>query len=115
MRPLLLRCALLLIVSTASAAAAIAESQHRPWPKSCAEAVARLSRELPPDERRRLAAMPEDKLILLHHGFGTHIRNSLGLWQGNRDLAFDCTKQRAAHPDEASMAIIRALWQSLQR
>ncbi|QDC09377.1 hypothetical protein FHY55_09020 [Oceanicola sp. D3] len=84
------------------------------WPATCAEAVARLTFELPAEERRRLAAMPEQNLPLLHHGYGTHIRNSFGLWLGNIALARDCTGAALPHPDEASMAIIRALWLSLQ-
>ena len=50
-----------------------------------------------------------DDLILFHHGCGTYIRNRYNLW-GNQALVKATGKE---HPDDASMVIIKAVWQSL--
>ena len=54
----------------------------------------------------------KNKLIFYHHGWGTGIRNSLGLWGTNEALLKDTGK---AHPDDASMVIIEAVWEKLQK
>jgi hypothetical protein len=75
--------------------------------------VADLSKNLDAANKKKLAVMKEDELILLHHGFGTGIRNHYGLWKGNDALRRDACGE--CHPDDASMVIIKALWRSLQR
>ena len=84
------------------------------WPTTCESAVARLTAQLPQSEKENLAAMKRDDLILLHHGFGTGIRNEFGLWGGNLALAQSCSGKRNVHPDDVSMIIIERLWDSLQ-
>src|SRR5262245_49877564 len=75
-------------------------------PGTVVEAVDVLYGWLSADERHSLAYKSEGELILLHHGFGTGIRNSLGLWAGNDALLRDCG---GGHPDDCSMRIIEAL------
>lgn len=84
------------------------------WPATCDDAVARLSDDLPQSEKVNLAAMSKDDLILLHHGFGTGIRNEFGLWGGNFALIESCTGSPSAHPDDVSVIIIERFWESLQ-
>jgi len=60
----------------------------------------------------RLGHRPEEQLIRFHHGWGTGIRNEFGLWKGNKELLADC---HAEHPDDASMVIIQAVWERLQK
>ena len=52
----------------------------------------------------------EDDLVLFHHGWGTGIRNHYNLWR-NKALVDDTG---AEHPDDASMVIIKAVWQALR-
>ena len=63
-------------------------------------------------DKQTVRDTPKDKLILFHHGWGSGIRNSFGLWRGNRALMEDC---KAKHPDDASMVIIEAVWARLQK
>jgi hypothetical protein len=63
-------------------------------------------------DKARLRDTKKEDLILFHHGWGTGIRNGFGLWGDNTNLMTDC---RAQHPDDASMVIIEAVWQSLQK
>ncbi len=62
------------------------------------------------EDLRAITAMAESELILLHHGYGTGIRNR---WiHGNRDpeLIQYFRGIGINEPDEASMVIIEALW-----
>jgi hypothetical protein len=52
-------------------------------------------------------------LIMYHHGWGTGIRNSLGLWQGNTELLKSACGSEQCHPDDASMEIIYGVWNKL--
>ena len=84
------------------------------WPTTCDSAVARLTAQLPQLEKENLAGMKRDDLILLHHGFGTGIRNEFGLWGGNLALAQSCSGKQNVDPDAVSMIITERLWDSLQ-
>jgi hypothetical protein len=70
----------------------------------------------------------EDKCIPLHHTYGRHIRNYYKLWDKNNPLTKAWFDARAAgseehmdrgvdchpeHPDQLSMAIIKAIWRSI--
>lgn len=83
------------------------------YPKTVAESVDRLMEMLTEEELKKIAAMKEDDLILLHMGLGTHIRNSFGLWADNKELLGDCGGG-FIHPDSASSVIIKALWEKLK-
>ena len=68
-------------------------------------------RELTTGKREELAALAEDELDGLFTPFGATIRNSLGLWTGNRELLEDAGADDA---DTASQVIMHALWQRLR-
>jgi hypothetical protein len=67
---------------------------------------------IPEKKRETIAAMLEDDLIDFHLGLGLWIRNAFGLWKEDSKL-LEATGER--DPDDAALAIIRALWQSLRR
>lgn len=91
------------------------------------EIVDDLLAKLEADDRAALLEIgAERKLISLHHGFGTHIRNSYGLWTdspltkrwredpSSHDIQDGCDCS-ADHPDSVSMKIIEALWIKLAK
>jgi hypothetical protein len=84
------------------------------WPKTLDAAVTVAIQQLPPAEQARLKAMKREDLIRLHHGYGTGLRNYLGLWRGNKDLIVSACGH-PCHPDDASMKIIEAIWDKLQK
>lgn len=92
--------------------AAKLEEEKKTWPKTVDEAVTRILSTMPAEDRKTVRETPKDKLIMFHHGWGTGIRNSFGLWRGNEALMKDC---KADHPDDASMVIIEAVWARLQK
>jgi len=58
-----------------------------------------------PGDKQVFANMAEGEVIRLHHGFGTGIRNTYGLWHEHR-----WGEASTEHPDDVSMRIIRRLW-----
>ena len=87
------------------------EKQSKPWPKTVKEAVAQILSEVTEKDKETVRNTKKEDLIKFHHGWGTGIRNDMGLWQGNKDLMKDT---KASHPDDASMVIIEAVWNELQ-
>ncbi|HNU50208.1 MAG TPA: hypothetical protein PKJ98_04735 [Verrucomicrobiota bacterium] len=85
---------------------------QEPWPQTVEEAVTRIVSRLSPANKEQVRATPKRDLTRFHHGWGTGIRNEFGLWAGNQVLLDDC---RRSHPDSASMVIIEAVWERLQR
>lgn len=81
------------------------------WPRTVSEAVETILGEMKPTDKRLVRDTPEEELIQFHHGWGTGIRNSMGLWADNTELLKDTGK---SHPDDASMVIIRAVWKELR-
>lgn len=80
-------------------------------------------------DKKQIAAMKKDELAALHHGFGTQIRNSYGLWAGNplteqwrinpasRTIVMQGGVEidmSPHHPDTMSMSIIEELWSRIQ-
>ncbi len=87
------------------------------WPVTCEGAVSDTLKRLSSESRVTIRDTPRDKLIRYHHGWGTGIRNRLGLWRGNIALVDSCLARRPnaqRHPDEVSMIIIEAVWEKLQ-
>ncbi len=83
------------------------------WPETIEAATQTIISLLPEKDRLLIKATKKEDLILYHHGWGTGIRNSLGLWRGNQKLLLSaCGKP--CHPDDASMKIIEAVWENLQ-
>ena len=75
-----------------------------------AEVVEDILETLDPDDKANLKDTPEDELILLHHGWGTYLRNYYRMWH-NEKLLQDIGKD---HADDASAVIIREVWTRLQ-
>ncbi len=65
---------------------------------------------LDPESLDMLRTMPKDDLVQYHHGWGTDIRNVYGLWGGNPELMASCGRR---HPDDCSMVIMEAVWDSV--
>lgn len=77
------------------------------WPRSLEAAATLLAESLPLEERKKLAAMPASTLDMLNSStLGATARKRCGLWHGNPELLAACN---ALNPEEASLAIIRAL------
>jgi hypothetical protein len=81
-------------------------------PTTVAEAIQHLLSLLDEENRAALKAIPRNRLIQLHHGYGTGIRNSLGLWGQNKALRSD-PEIAHMHPDDASIYIIEQMWDFL--
>jgi len=82
------------------------------WPSTLDQAVARIIEGMDDTDKKLLRDTKKEDLILVHHGWGTGIRNEFGLWRGNTNLLSDC---HAEHPDDASMVVIKAVWERLQK
>ena len=82
------------------------------WPKTVDEAVTRLVTTMSDAEKIEVRDKKKTDLIEYHLNWGMGIRNEFGLRKGNTDLMADCHTQE---PDEASMVIIEAVWQKLQK
>ena len=54
---------------------------------------------------------PED-LYQYHFGWGTGIRNHYGMWKEKSELVLDICGE-GCHPDDASMFVIRGVWNKL--
>jgi hypothetical protein len=83
-----------------------------PLPTTVAEAVDYLLARLDQANRDALRSMKRDDLISLHHGYGTGIRNSLGLW-GQSPIRQD-PEVAGWFPDDISQHIIERMWEKLQ-
>jgi len=82
------------------------------WPKTVDEAVTRLVASLSDKDKIEVRDTPKKELWRFHSYWGMGIRNEFGLWRGNTNLMADCHTQE---PDDASMIIIEAVWQKLQK
>lgn len=99
----------------------------KPLPHTISDALECLLLILTQAQKDDIAGIPESDLIDLHFGLGIRIRREFGLWEkANPDLLLDCQRIRfpgrfgmperliVIHPDDASMVIIRALWERLR-
>ena len=82
------------------------------WPKTLDEAVKICLLTLTPQQKELIKNTPREELTLFHSGWALNMRNEFGLWQSNKELLKSCG---AIHPDEASMAIVEAVWDRLKR
>jgi len=64
------------------------------------------------DSKQRLLSIPKADLTQFHHGWGTGIRNELGLWGTNEALLTDCGSSQM-HADDASSVVMEAVWNKL--
>jgi hypothetical protein len=93
-------------------------ANENPYPRTVDEAVERLLANISLNDEILLATMPEDDLTDFHFSLGHHIRNEFGLWSGNDALLESCrisSGNENLHVDDASMVIIKALWEKLKR
>ncbi len=86
-------------------------NNKRDYPKTLLEAVEKLFKELSQEEKEKLRDIKENKLSDMHFALGAYIRNTMGLYQGNKELIKACGKQK---PDDCSGVIIKALWERMQ-
>jgi len=87
-------------------------------PKTFHEAVERLISEMVLKDKVVIANMTHDELVDLNSNLGAYIRNAFRLWSGNPDLMESCrfaAKKKTLDVDEASFAIIDAMWEKLQK
>lgn len=82
----------------------------RAHPKTIEEAVKVILSTMTDTEKELIRSSTEEKLTDFHLGLGTEIRNKLGLWDYNYELLISCGE---LEPDEASMVIIKAVWEAL--
>lgn len=88
------------------------------WPTDCDQAAQMLYADLDDDSKTTLAKTKKEDLIMYHFGWGTGIRNRLGLWRGNVDLLTSCIAPRGQelpHPDDVSGVIIERVWELTQK
>jgi len=86
------------------------------WPRTLETAVSAILAGMKAKDKRILKSFQKEDLIRYHFGWGTGIRNSMGLWRGNEALMRSCAKKIGKdriHPDTASMVIIEAVWSAL--
>ena len=79
-------------------------------PETLGQAVNRLMDILSDEERMEVRMLQEEDLINLHFGLGTSVRNGFRLHDLNSPLLKSCGE---FHPEDASTAIIKALWTKL--
>jgi hypothetical protein len=80
------------------------------------KAVAYLLQKLSPESREVVQNTKEEDLILFHpSSWGMWVRKELGLWGQNVYLLRDLSPDAPIHADDASMILIRAVWERLQQ
>jgi hypothetical protein len=84
------------------------------WPITVEQAVSDIIPRLSQFEKLKIRLTKKENTISLYFDLGTSIRNRYGLWRGNDKLMLSACGTRC-HPDDASMKIIEALWQELQK
>lgn len=78
-------------------------------PKTVEASTSYLAKTLPTNTLKELAALKEDELIQNHFGLAMFLRNNI--LKNNYALRSDTGE---SHPDEASNALVKALWKTLQ-
>lgn len=63
-------------------------------------------------EKQALKNILEENLIIFHLNLAKNIREEFGVWSGNEELIKSCG---VINPDDASMAIVKAVWKVLNR
>ena len=82
-------------------------------PLTVEQAVDQIISDMSEEDEKRVKDTPFSDLIQYHHGWGTGIRNSFGLWRGNTELLKSACGSEDCHPDDASMEIIFGVWNRL--
>ena len=79
-------------------------------PPTLEEIVEQILEDMSEADKANVVNTAEDDLISFHHGWGTGIRNHYNLHQRHALVK----ALGAEHPDDASMIIIKAVWQKLK-
>lgn len=90
--------------------------RNEEFPKTFDSAVDHIIESLDKIDKSYIKSIPKYQLINFHFGWGTGIRNGLGLWGKNRGLIESCAKrigETSIHADDASMMIIDGVWDKL--
>ena len=87
-------------------------NRYNVYPKSIESAVEILMESLSKDQLDQIKQLEEDELWGVHMNLGQGIRNSMGLWDDNKELLKSCGSDDM-HPDDASSAIVKFVWLKL--
>lgn len=82
------------------------------WPKTLDAAIKICLLTMTEQEKQTIKNTSKDSLIMFHLNLAKNIREQFGLWEGNEELIISCG---ASNPDDASMAIVRSVWNHLQK
>ncbi len=74
-----------------------------------------LFNDLQPGEKITFFNAPWEDLIRFHHGYGTYIRNTFGLWAKHPLLLASMCLPLDNHPDDTSYRITVKLWESVRK
>lgn len=105
--------AIIFLLSCCGTAQVKDEAVSNSLPTSLEAAVDKIVNDLSEEDKKTVKETSFNDLILYHHGWGTGIRNSFGLWRGNSDLLKSACGSEECHPDDASMEIIYGVWNIL--
>jgi hypothetical protein len=87
-------------------------------PSTVDEAIRMLNSDLPLKDKTMIARMGENDLPRLFLASGAYIQDKFGLWSGNGVLLDSCRSvlgENNIQEDDASMVIIRELWEELRK
>ncbi len=85
-----------------------------PIPTTLDEVVDQIIAGMTDQQKADYAREPEARAGAgYHHGFGTGLRNELGLWHGRTRISKWFRARRIVHADDASGTIFKALWRKL--
>ena len=102
-----------LLALSACAGSNVENEEPKRSPTSLEEAVGLIVSEMLDEDKDALMDISIMDMYLYHHGWGTGIRNSFGLWTGNHQLLESSCGSITCHPDDASMQILFGVWNVL--
>jgi hypothetical protein len=82
------------------------------WPKNLEEAVNTCLLILTDQEKALIKFTPLESLVWLDYDWAMNMPNEFGMREGNTGLLESCGE---SDPDRASMVIVEAVWQELNR
>ena len=95
-----------------------AQLKREVMPGTVEEAAGKLMLKLSLRDKTMIANIPKDKLADLYPSLKANLQNEIGLWLTNESLLDSC-RLTAVHEhldeDGASLIIVRALWEKLQK
>jgi hypothetical protein len=83
-------------------------------PTDLESCVSFLLATMPKEELVKVKGEKKHELFRYHHGFGTYLRNFFMMWDSPLLVKKLCEGQVEVHPDQASSAILEALWEKAQ-